>query len=218
MLFTIFINDLSNFVTDKSQTALYADDSKVYENIPSIQRCERSQQSLDKLNWWSYINNMPFNASKCKVQTVTRKLNPVNFDYHLGDKILAPVKKGKDLGIVITNYLIWDHHILAVVSKANKILGFRRRIWPLVKDTKIRHSLYLSLVSVTWIKRLKSGLMYIFRSNIRLKMSKEKRQDGYYSKGKGKRSTRTADCIRYSTALLRQGNDKPDVLLQGLTW
>ena len=49
-------------------------------------------------------------------------------------------------------------------------------------------------------------------------MSKEKRQDGYYSKGKGKRSTRTADCIRYSTALLRQGNDKPDVLLQGLTW
>ena len=28
----------------------------------------------------------------------------------------------------------------------------------------------------------------------------------------------SADCIRSSTALLRQGNDKPDVLLQGLTW
>ena len=104
MLFTIFINDLSNFVTDKSQTALYADDSRVYKNIPSIQRCERSQQSLDKLNWWSCINNMSFNASKCKGQTVTRKLNPVNFDYHLGDKILASVKKGKALGIVMTNY------------------------------------------------------------------------------------------------------------------
>ena len=123
MLFTIFINDLSNFVTDKSQTALYPDDSKVYENIPSIQRCERSQQSLDSLNWWSCINNMSFNASKCKVQTVTRKLNPVNFDHHLEDKILALVKKGKDLGIVITNYLTWDHQILAVVSKPNKMLG-----------------------------------------------------------------------------------------------
>ena len=33
--------------------------------------------------------------------------------------------------------------------------------------------------------RLKSGLLYIFRSNIRLKTSKEKRQDEYYSKGKG---------------------------------
>ena len=147
MLFTIFINDLPNFVTDKSQTAFYADDSKIYENIPSIQRCE--QQSLDSHNWWSCINNMSFNASKCKVQTVTRKLNPVNFDYHLGDKILAPVKKGKTLGIVITNYLIWDHHILAVASKADKMLGLLRRICPLVKDTKIRHSRYLSLVSVT---------------------------------------------------------------------
>ena len=94
---------------------------------------------------------MSFNASKCKVLTVTRKLNPVNFEYHLGDKILAPVKKGKDLRIVITNYLSWDHHILAVVSKANKMLGLLRRICLLVKDTKIRHSLYLLLVSVTWI-------------------------------------------------------------------
>ena len=129
---------------------------------------------------------MSFNASKCKVQTVTRKLNPVNFDYHLGDKILAPVKKGKTLGIVITNYLTWDdHHILTVVSKADKMLGLLRRICPLVKDTKIRHSLYLSLVSVTGIMRLKSGLLHIFRSNIRLKTSKEKRQDEYYSKGKG---------------------------------
>ena len=33
MHFTIFMNDLPNFVTDESQTALYADDSKVYENI-----------------------------------------------------------------------------------------------------------------------------------------------------------------------------------------
>ena len=92
---------------------------------------------------------MSFNASKCKVQTVTRKLNPANFDYHFGDKILAPVKEGKDFGIVITNYLTWDHHILAVVSKANKMLGLLRRICLLVKDTKIGHSLYLSLVSVT---------------------------------------------------------------------
>jgi 16S rRNA U1498 N3-methylase RsmE len=47
------------------------------------------------------INNMSFNASKCKVLTVTRKLNPVNFDYRLEDKTLAPVRKEKDLGVVI---------------------------------------------------------------------------------------------------------------------
>ena len=76
MLFTIFINDLPNSITHKSKMALYADDSKVYTNISSIQCCESLQQSLDSLNCWSNINNMPFNASKCEVLTVTRKLNP----------------------------------------------------------------------------------------------------------------------------------------------
>ena len=30
---------------------------------------------------------------------MTRKLNPVNFDYHLEDRILAPVRKEKDLRV-----------------------------------------------------------------------------------------------------------------------
>jgi hypothetical protein len=92
------------------------------------------------------INNMSFNASKCKVLTVTRKLNPVNFDYRLEDKTFSPVRKEKDLGVVITSNLIWDQEILAVVSKANKMLGLLRRTCPLIKDTRVRRSLYLSLV------------------------------------------------------------------------
>ena len=146
ILFTIFINDLPNSITHKSKMALYADDSKVYSNISSIQCCESLQQSLDSLNCWSNINNMRFNASKCGVLTVTKKLNPVNFDYHLGDRILAPVRKEKDLGVEIAKDLTWEQHISAVVGKANKMLGLLRRTCPLIKDTKVRRSLYLSLV------------------------------------------------------------------------
>ena len=137
--FAIFINDFPDVVLDKSRTAVYADDSKVYESISSMQCCKTLQQSLDSLNTWSYINNMSFNASKCKVLTVTRKLNPVNFDYCLVDKTLAP-------GVVITSNLTWDQQILAVVSKANKMLGLLRRTCPLIKDTRVRRSFYLSLV------------------------------------------------------------------------
>jgi hypothetical protein len=86
---------------------------------------------------------------------VTRKLNlNLNFDYRLVDKTLAPVTKEKDLGVVITSNLTWDQQILAVVSKANKMLGLlvlrrttdRDRTCPLIKDTRVRRSLYLSLV------------------------------------------------------------------------
>ena len=89
---------------------------------------------------------MSFNASKCKVLTVTRKLNPVNFDYHLEDKTFAHVRKEKDLGVVIASNFTWDQQILTVVSKANKMLGLLRRTCPLIKDTRVRRSLYLSLV------------------------------------------------------------------------
>ena len=78
MHFTIFINDLPNFVTDESLTALYADDSKVYENISSIQCCESLQQSLDCLSCWNYIDNMSFNASnvKCHLNYATEVWSP----------------------------------------------------------------------------------------------------------------------------------------------
>ena len=79
LLFALFINDFPDAVKDRSQTAHYADYSKIYESISSIPCCEILQQSLDSLNTWSYINNMSYNASKCRVLTVTRKLNPVNF-------------------------------------------------------------------------------------------------------------------------------------------
>ena len=86
---------------------------------------------------------MSFNASKCKVLTVTRKLNPVSFDYHLEDKTLAPVRKEKDFGVVITSNFTWDKQILTVVSEANKMLGRLRRTCPLIEDTRVRRSLYL---------------------------------------------------------------------------
>ena len=83
LLFVIFINDLPDVVSDNSHTALYADDSKLYKSISGIPSCESLQQSLDNLDTWSHNNNMTFNASKCKVLSVTRTQNPVNFQYPL---------------------------------------------------------------------------------------------------------------------------------------
>ena len=169
--------------------ALYADDSKVYSNISSIQCCESLQQSLDSLNCCSNIN-MPFNASKCEVLTVTRKLNPVNFDYHLEDRILAPVRKEKDLGVEITKDLTWEQHISAVVGKANKKLGLLRRTCPLIKDTKIRRSLYLSLVKCHLNYATEVWSPAHISLKLKIESSKEEHQDGYYSNGKGSKSTR----------------------------
>jgi hypothetical protein len=146
ILFVIFINDFPNVESDTSQIALYADDSKLYKSISCLGSCESLQQSLNHLRMWSHNNNISFNASKCKLLTVTRKSNPLCFDHHLGNTTLVNVRKEKDLGCIITNHLTWDQQVLVVVCKANKMLGLLRRTCPLLTNTKVRRSMYLSLV------------------------------------------------------------------------
>jgi hypothetical protein len=89
---------------------------------------------------------MTFNASKWKVLSVSRKLSPVGFEYHLKDETSTNVRKEKDLGVLITSHLTWDQQVLAVVYKANKILGFQRRTRLLIHDTRVRQSLHVSFI------------------------------------------------------------------------
>ena len=146
LLFIIFINDLPSALPDVSLTALYADDTKLYGSILSYPGADKLQQVLTNLNSWSLHNNINFNASKCKVLTVTRKRNPVRYDYHLGHIDLQHVNEEKDLGVMITSKLTWETQVLIVSAKANKLLGLLRRTCPMLTDVKVRRSLYLALV------------------------------------------------------------------------
>jgi len=70
LLFVIFINDLPDVIHEQTSTALYAD-TKLHRTILSVKDCAILQQDLTSLNTWSHESNMKFNASKCKVLTIT---------------------------------------------------------------------------------------------------------------------------------------------------
>ena len=76
LLFTIFINDLPEEALDGVKVALYADDTKVYKPVKSIDDCISLQSTLTNMQNWSERNNISFNASKCKPLSVTRKKSP----------------------------------------------------------------------------------------------------------------------------------------------
>ncbi|CAB4031032.1 Hypothetical predicted protein [Paramuricea clavata] len=97
-------------------------------------------------------NNLFFNASKCKVLTVTRKKTPIIYEYTLGTEKLTRVDHEKDLGITTTTKLSWKLHINTIVAKANKMLGILKRTCTSITDMNTRRTLYLSLV--------KSQLLY----------------------------------------------------------
>ncbi|CAB4006426.1 Hypothetical predicted protein, partial [Paramuricea clavata] len=97
VLFIIFINDLPDIIHNGTEIALFADDTKIHRHIISTRDCESLQHSLVKLHLWSMKNNLFFNASKCKVLTVTQKKTPIIYEYTLGTEKLTWVDHEKDL-------------------------------------------------------------------------------------------------------------------------
>ena len=127
LLFTIFIHTLPDSLSPGSQAALYADDSKVFRPITSLVDSMALQQDLNNLEVWSSKNSIQFNPSKCKILTVTRKINPITFSYKLTSNDLVRCDEERDLGITITYNLKWDSHITKIRSTANKCLGLLKR-------------------------------------------------------------------------------------------
>ena len=146
-VFLVFINDLPDNVSYSTNSALYADDSKLYREVTSISDCQSLQDDLTELEKWSMDSRMKFNTEKCKVLTVTRKHTPLEFSYQLyGNKLLVS-KEEKDLGIFVSRDWKWGAHILYTVAKANRMLGLLKRTCLSITNIRVRRSLFLTLVN-----------------------------------------------------------------------
>ena len=99
MLFLLFINDIPDVLSDGDSMSLYDDDAKLFRTIKSLDDCAHLQETLSKSEQWSQEANINFNASKCKVLTISRRKSPFLFNYHLGSTDLSRVNKEIDLGI-----------------------------------------------------------------------------------------------------------------------
>ena len=122
LLFTIFINDLEDNV--KNRVLKFADDSKLWGRVGSIDERMSLQKDLDILGEWSIRNKMPFNVGKCKVMHVGKN---ENFEYRLlGQKIQNTIEE-KDLGVFFSNTFKPGLNCDKASKSANKIVGMIRR-------------------------------------------------------------------------------------------
>jgi hypothetical protein len=55
--------------------------------------------------------------------TVSRKRDPVKFDYEINNATLKYVTQEK-VGVIVSSDLKWDNHIGSVVAKGYRMLGF----------------------------------------------------------------------------------------------
>ena len=95
---------------------------------------------------WSNLWNLHFNPDKCALMRFTLREQPVLFNYHINNSIISCKSLHRDLGLLISDNLCWDHHHKSILSKAYKTLYLLRRTFHNVHCSQAKKVLYLSLV------------------------------------------------------------------------
>ena len=71
----IYVNDLP-YVASLTSVALFADDTKCYRTIESMEDGARLQCDLDHINQWCDLMQIDLNQSKCGLLSITRNASP----------------------------------------------------------------------------------------------------------------------------------------------
>ena len=153
ILFVLFINDLPEGLSEGTDLALYADDTKIWRTI----KCELDHELLQKdvtyLNSWASANKMNFHPHKCKVVSIAKRLPPllgilpnIQYFYTLGNVLLDYADSERDLGVVINTKLDFNDQCNSLLLKANRQFGLTKRTCYFVNDVKRKRTLYLALI------------------------------------------------------------------------
>lgn len=110
-----------------SKFLMYADDTKIFVDIKSIEDCEKLQLDLDRLTTYYENNRIKVNADKCQIITYTRKINPLVFTYVISQQPINRSEVIRDLGIFLDQKLNMTAHIDRILDKSFKSLGFVMR-------------------------------------------------------------------------------------------
>ena len=139
------MNDLPEAIKS-SEVAMFADDTKIFKAITSLDDSTSLQADLNSLETWSSASGLGFNPNKCKSQCITRKIKPIVSTYKFNNSALISTETERDLGVWVSKDLTWNKQVYEQSARANKLLGYIRRNTRCINSTNLRRTLYLALV------------------------------------------------------------------------
>ena len=125
VLFSIFTNDLTNFIPCEKIIS-YADDTSLLDKALPNEAClsdlkDRVQDSLSALEEWFSRNSLKMNVAKTDFIIIGTKHTTQNLaarvNLHVSGSEICPSKTIKILGVTLDQTLSWENHISAVVGK-----------------------------------------------------------------------------------------------------
>ncbi len=115
----ILINNISEGTT--STIKLFADDCILLRVIRSACDVSALQHDLNKLCDWAKTWQMSFNAGKCSVLTVTKKMTPLLSVYSMLGQTLQHFDHHPYLGVELARDMCWGPHIKKDCSEGPKL-------------------------------------------------------------------------------------------------
>ena len=127
LLFVIFMNDLPD-VVQHSTIMMYADDTKLYRKVTTLQDTQLLQVDINNLTKWSMKWNLRFNPLKCKFLNINpRRIQIDEHNYLINDDMINHVTTEKDIGVHFDEDLSFESHISGKINTAYRMSYVIRR-------------------------------------------------------------------------------------------
>ena len=143
MLFVIYINDLPDNIVGDAFSFLFADDTKLFNKIRTVDDCFKLLNEVDNLYKWSQTWLIGFNSDKCKHMHIGKQ--DFWFTYDLNGVPLDYTEVEKDIGVHIDDRLSFETHVSKKCKKAKSMFFLIRRTFKFL-DIQTFLPLYKAIV------------------------------------------------------------------------
>ena len=146
LFFSVLINDIVNS-SNKLSFLMYADDTTIYfnlEDFPALNREQKINKELEKLNTWFHLNKLTLNVEKTKCMFFHKRqaVPPINIS--MNNIPIDIVTHFNYLGIILDTHLSWKTHVAMITGKLSKINGILNRL-KYIYPTHVLLTIYKSL-------------------------------------------------------------------------
>jgi hypothetical protein len=122
LLILIYVNDLSQSVSDKTSPILFADDTSfIIANSNETEFKFNTNEIFNEINKWFHSNLLTLNYDKTYfLQFLTKTDYEINLQVSSGNRKIVTAQSLKFWELTIDTTLTWKHHIGEPTSRLNK--------------------------------------------------------------------------------------------------
>ena len=129
VLFLIHIRNISSSLSKDTYSSSFADDTKIWRGVSSVEDCALLQADLQSVYSWADTVNMVFNSGK--FEHVRYSVDPTSapaFQYLSPDQSIIEQKDNlRDLGVRLSSDLSFSLQIEKIVTTASQMIGWGLR-------------------------------------------------------------------------------------------